>query len=113
MELLPQQSKSATRDQGMASSHATAGADCDTPIQDCQQQEQQEHQPNQQQVLQQLKLKRVLRGDTTKSYIQRPGSTTWSSVSQVCVHGCFVYACSSDSDVVVTKMYSCLIVTLI
>jgi len=85
----------------MPSSHATAGENCQTPEQDCQQQE---HQPDQDQALQQLKLKRVLRGDTTKSYIQRPGSTSWSSVSQVCVHGCFVYACSSDYYVVVTNM---------
>lgn len=40
----------------------------------------QEHQPGQQ-----LKLKRVLRGDATRSYIMRPGSNSWTAVSQVCL----------------------------
>lgn len=46
------------------------------------QQQQQQHTTDAQ-PRQQLKLKRVLRGDASKSYIMRPGSSSWSAVSQV------------------------------
>jgi hypothetical protein len=37
------------------------------------------------QPVHQLKLKRVLRGDATRSYMMRPGSNSWAAVSQVCL----------------------------
>lgn len=40
---------------------------------------------SQQQQPQQMKLRRVLRGDVTKSYIMRPGSSSWTAVTQVCL----------------------------
>lgn len=47
-------------------------------------QQQQEHAEPQQH----LKLKRVLRGGASKGYIMRPGSASWSPVSQVCLQQC-------------------------
>jgi hypothetical protein len=49
--------------------------------------------------VQQLKLKRVLRGDATRSYIMRPGSNSWAAVSQVC----FQLALSASTNVNATS----------
>lgn len=45
---------------------------------------QQQHQQEEEAQVQ-LKLKRALRGDASKSYIMRPGSSSWTPLSQVCL----------------------------
>jgi hypothetical protein len=46
--------------------------------------QQQQQAPEQQKPQpQQMKLRRLLRGDVTKSYIMRPGSSSWTAVTQV------------------------------
>jgi hypothetical protein len=47
--------------------------------------QQQQQQAEEEEEQMQLKLKRVLRGDSSKSFIMRPGSSSWTVLSQVCL----------------------------
>lgn len=54
--------------------------------------QQEQEQPAAEPLPLQLKIKRVLRGDATRSFIMRPSTTGWSAVSQVCLqHSCTGY----------------------